>query len=245
MKSDAQKSAEQEFHDPSEFSLGALHGEVWLTIQTYQAQSLIRGRRAADDKPAIIGLVGFAERLKILWQAVRLDDPYADWWLLKIEEGIAACRSRLQGLQEQLETLLTACDGLEINSAQSSRPQRVALQFANPYAFRAAQMLADYDQLVCTAMTCRHLGIELPGDLALQVNASGRWLRRVFALPQGYHGLELTRGDFIRGTLRAENARERMGALPQEILSGDRLPSLRPTAFYRSQPLKMPPPSEA
>ena len=64
---------------PDETRPGALQGEVWLNIQTYQAQSLIRGRRSAEGKPAIIGLVGFAERLKILWQAVRFDDPLPAW----------------------------------------------------------------------------------------------------------------------------------------------------------------------
>ena len=74
----------------------SLQGEVWLNIQTYQAQSLIRGRRSAEGKPAIIGLVGFAERLKILWQAVRFDDPFADWWLIKVEERVSDVRSQLR-----------------------------------------------------------------------------------------------------------------------------------------------------
>ena len=75
-------------------SVGALQGEVWLTVQTYQAQSLVRGRRRSEDKPAIIGLVGFADRLKTVWQAARQNDPYADWWLIKIEEAIVLCRLR-------------------------------------------------------------------------------------------------------------------------------------------------------
>ena len=129
-----------------ESTIGALQGEVWLTVQTYQAQSLIRGRRSSEGKPAIVGLIGFADRLKSLWQAVRFDDPYADWWLIKVEEAIAASRSQLQQVQEQLEALPTLHSGLEFAVAKSSQPQRVSLQFANPYAFRAAQMLAEFDR---------------------------------------------------------------------------------------------------
>ena len=55
MNSDAKQSHESTAENQNESSPGALQGEVWLTIQTYQAQSLIRGRRAADGKPAIIG----------------------------------------------------------------------------------------------------------------------------------------------------------------------------------------------
>ena len=79
MNSDSEQSHESTAENQNESVPGALQGEVWLTIQTYQAQSLIRGRRAVDGKPAIMGLIGFADRLKSLWQAVRFDDPYADW----------------------------------------------------------------------------------------------------------------------------------------------------------------------
>lgn len=217
----------------SDFAVGSLRGEVWLTVQSYQAQSLLWGRRASEDKPAIIGLVGFADRLKTLWQAVRQDDPYADWWLIKVEEGIGVCRMQLRQLCEQVKSLLAFNDCFDISVAQSRQPQRVSLQFANPYAFRAAQMLAEYDQLVCMVMTLRHLGVEIPLSLDEHFKGSGRWLRRVFALPQDYHVFDVDRCAILQDTQRAQKARERMDAVPQEILAGDRLPSLRPIAFRK------------
>ena len=232
MNSDTGRSHENPAENPIESGPGALQGEVWLTIQTYQAQSLVRGRRAADGKPAIIGLIGFADRLKALWQAVRFDDPYADWWLLKVEEEVAGVRAQLQGLQQQMDALISESHcGLEFTVAQSSRPQRVSLQFANPYAFRAAQLLGEYDQLMCADMTLHHLGLDMPMDLIEQVSGSGRWVRRVFALPQGYHCLDVRRHDIRQETPAAMKARERMGEIPQDILNGERLPSLRPLAF--------------
>ncbi|WP_208022035.1 PFL_4669 family integrating conjugative element protein [Pseudomaricurvus hydrocarbonicus] len=160
---------------------GGLQGDVWLTLQTYQAQALIRGRRAEEGKPVIVGLLGFAERLRTLWQAARMDDPYADWWLLKVEEGIAGSRAQLCRLQQLLEALIASAEGLEVSIAHSERPQRVSLQFASPYAFRAAQLLADYDQVVCTAMTLRHVGMTIPDALLDQLKGSGRWVRRVLS----------------------------------------------------------------
>ncbi|GAB3101169.1 TIGR03761 family integrating conjugative element protein [Aestuariicella hydrocarbonica] len=213
---------------------GGLQGDVWLTLQTYQAQALIRGRRAEEGKPVIVGLLGFAERLRTLWQAARMDDPYADWWLLKVEEGIAGSRAQLCRLQQLLEALIASAEGLEVSIAHSERPQRVSLQFANPYAFRAAQLLADYDQVVCTAMTLRHVGMTIPDALLDQLKGSGRWVRRVLALPQGYQSLGISRKDVAQGTPSVNRARERMGEVPMEVLQGDRLPSLRPTKFPQS-----------
>jgi hypothetical protein len=45
---------------------GALQGQVWLTVQTNQAPQLIHGRAGTPDKPAIIGLIGFADRLRVI-----------------------------------------------------------------------------------------------------------------------------------------------------------------------------------
>tara|TARA_R110001592_G_scaffold363329_1_gene684174 strand:- start:6580 stop:7377 length:798 start_codon:yes stop_codon:yes gene_type:complete len=218
----------QEHH---ERSIGSLRGEVWLTVQSYQAQSLVHGRRSGDGKPAIIGLVGFADRLKTLWQAARQNDPYADWWLIKTEESIAACREQLNHLFEQFNQLLKSHYNFEVAIAESSKPQRIALQFANPYAFRAAQMLAEFDRLICTVMTVRHLGVATPPTLDEKFEASGRWLRRVFALPQGYYFCDIDRNAVKQGTQRARNACDRMGEVPDDIMRGRRLPSLRPTPF--------------
>ena len=223
--------AVKEHKEHSASSVGSLHGEVWLTVQSYQAQSLLRGRRASEAKSAIVGLVGFADRLKTLWQAVRQDDPYADWWLIKVEEGIALCRAQLGQLSEQVNALLTSYDCFDITVAQSRQPQRISLQFANPYAFRAAQLLAEYDRIICTFMTLRHLGVEIPQTLEEQFKGSGRWLRRVFALPQDYCFCDVDRCAILQSTQRAQKARERMGDVPRDILRGDTLPSLRPIDF--------------
>ena len=91
-ESDSPNSPEVEF--PSSVSsadgyvAGALRGEVWLTVQSHHAQRLILGRAATLEKPAIVGLVGFADRLRVIWNAARADDPYADWWLIKIDEAL-------------------------------------------------------------------------------------------------------------------------------------------------------------
>jgi integrating conjugative element protein (TIGR03761 family) len=217
----------------SHAALGALRGEVWLTVQTYQAQSLIRGRRATDGKPAIIGLIGFADQLKSIWQAIRGDDPYADWWLLNVEQGLTETRSHLRHLQQRLDEIIALTASLEFTVAQSTRPQRVSLQFANPYAFRAAQLLGEYDRLMCTDLTFHHLGLDMPGDLVDLVARSGRRLRHVFALPQGYHNLDVCRRDVIEETPQFAKARARMGDIPDDILKGDRLPALRPVPFSR------------
>ena len=43
---------------------------------------------ASAEKPAIIGLLGFANLVRTIWHGARADDPYADWWLLQVHEAM-------------------------------------------------------------------------------------------------------------------------------------------------------------
>jgi len=207
---------------------GVLRGQVWLTVQTSQAQQLVHGRAGTPDKPAIIGLVGFADRLRVIWLAARRDDPYADWWLIKVHEAIEASETFIRHRQVELDKHLEQMTGLEVNVASSQHPYRVQLQFANPYAYRAAQLVASYDQLVCTALTARHIG-RLDGAAYVQVQqACARKLRALFMLPQGYRLLKIDR-DMVRKAMgRSREARQIMGEVPEAILSGERQAPLVP-----------------
>jgi integrating conjugative element protein (TIGR03761 family) len=200
---------------------GALHGQVWLTLQTHQAQQLIHGREAAPDKPAIIGLIGFADRLRVIWLAARRDDPYADWWLIKVHEAITATGRFIRDRQAALDRQLAQMSAMEVSVAASRRPHRVQLQFAIPYAYQGAQLLAEYDRVVCMAFTARHIGL-LDGATCKQVQQTcARKLRALFLIPQDYRLLKIDRKAIRLNNGRSSEARQLMGAVPEEILCGE------------------------
>jgi integrating conjugative element protein (TIGR03761 family) len=207
---------------------GALHGQVWLTVQTNQAQQLIHGRDGTSHKPTIIGLVGFANRLRVIWQAARSDDPYAHWWLIKVHEAIEMAGITIGRQQARLVKQLEQMMAMEVSVAASQRPYRVQLQFANPYAYRGAQLLAAFDTLVCTAFTARHLGL-LDGEACGHVHrACAHQLRALFMLPQRYRFLKLDRASVRLQTGRSHEARKIMGEIPDDVLSGKRQAPLVP-----------------
>lgn len=207
---------------------GALHGQVWLTIQTSQAQQLIHGRDGTPDKPTIIGLMGFADRLRVIWQAARRDDPYADWWLIKVHEAIDAVGNYMRDRQADLSEQLNLMTAMEVSVAASQCPCRVPLKFANPYAYRGAQLLAEYDRLVCTALTARHIGLLGGADYAQVQKACAHKLRALFMIPQSYRLLKIDRESVRMQTGRSHEARQAMGDVPDDILSGERQAPLVP-----------------
>ena len=208
---------------------GVLHGEVWLSLQTIHAQRLFHGRPASATKPAIVGLVGFANRLRVIWQGARDDDPYADWWLIRIHEGIEAAGNEVRSRKRQLAEPLAQMNALDVDIAASKRPYRVPLNFANPYAYRGAKLLAEFDSLVCLALTLRHIG--LLGNQASEdsINACARKLRSLFMMPQSYRLLKINRELVSTSTGRSQEARKLMGEIPADVLSGARHAPLVPS----------------
>jgi len=207
---------------------GSLRGQVWLTIQTRQAQQFIRGRKGTADKSAIIGLTGFADRLRVIWLAARNDDPYADWWLIKIHEAIDSSSTYIRDWQSELDSQLDQVTGLEVTIAGSQKPYRVPLQFANPYAYQAARLLSEYDTLVCTVLTARHIGLQDNKASEGLLRLCGRKIRSTFVIPQGYKFLQIDRAILSQGGEKSINARKAMGEVPEDILSGERHAPLVP-----------------
>ncbi|MEA3275562.1 MAG: TIGR03761 family integrating conjugative element protein [Pseudomonadota bacterium] len=207
---------------------GALQGQAWLTLQTHHAQRLIRGRPAAAGKPAIIGLFGFADRLRGIWQGARQDDPYADWWLLKIHDALEAVEHLIQVERVTLSDRLASLPALEVTVATSRKPFRTPLRFANPYAFRGARLLADYDEVARGVLTARHVGLVEGGDAERLLGCCAGKIRGLFCLPQGYRFLGVDRSALAQGTAKAEQARKAMGEVPEDVLSGERRAPLGP-----------------
>ncbi|MDZ7753263.1 MAG: TIGR03761 family integrating conjugative element protein [Gammaproteobacteria bacterium] len=201
---------------------GVLRGVVTLTLETRQAQRLVKGRPGTPDKPAIIGLIGFANLLRAIWHGVRAEDPYADWWLLKVHDALEAADQALAAASETVETGLNASAAIRATPAASVRPTHTPLRFSNPYAFRGAQLVAAYDRLVRAVLTARHIGIITADDGERTASLGGRALRRAFQSPLGYRPTGLTREEVLQGTARATEARAQLGTLPEAVIAGTR-----------------------
>jgi integrating conjugative element protein (TIGR03761 family) len=207
---------------------GVLRGEVWLTVQSRHAQRLILGRAASLDKPAIIGLVGFADRLRVIWNAARADDPYADWWLIKIDEALERARQRIKKERAALDECIEQQSALQIKVATAEKPYRVQLQFANPYAYWGAHLIAEFDTTARTVLTAKHVGL-ISSVLAEQsLRGCGGAIRSLFAVPQGYRMLRIDRGAVKAGGETAKQAADLMGELPQAVLLGEQSAALTP-----------------
>lgn len=207
---------------------GPLRHKVSLTTQSRYARLLVLGRSATAGTPAIMGLLAFADQLRIIWNASRADDPWADWWLIKIDDAIDLVQHRLETIATKIRRYLMAQPALEIDIATSERPYRIKLRFINPYAYRAAQLVAEFDAAVRTILTARHVGLISEEQSFRQIESCSAVLRSLFAIPQSYRVLRIDRSAVKAGAPAAASAAEVMGQVPAAILLGVQRPRLAP-----------------
>ena len=94
-------------------NLGSLRSAMSLTLHTHHASRIWHGRAAAEGRPGIVGLNGYIAVMNKMKRGSEQDDPYSDWWMLRIEEKLDQTRTTLQSLREQVDqALATSCSGL-------------------------------------------------------------------------------------------------------------------------------------
>jgi integrating conjugative element protein (TIGR03761 family) len=224
---------------------GVLRGGAVLVLQTRQAQRLVKGRSYRAEKPAIIGLIGFANLARSVWQGARADDPYADWWMLKIHDALEDAERTILSMERVIATQLEAADALEVAAPASIQPVRISLNFSNPYAFRAARLLGIFDTLACKILGARHVGLLARSEAEGMLHQSGRALRRVLQSPVRYRFSGVTRHDVEQGTARALQAREAMGEVPADVLAGTRRAPYAPAIPNSRRAIPVPNPSRS
>jgi len=213
---------------------GALRSQTSMEIQTRQAQRLVYGRRADGGKPAIFGLLRFGTMLRPIWEGAATDDPWADWCLVQIERDLLEAREALEALMAQTQKQLNSLPAMDVAVAQSVEPVKVDLTFTSPYAFMGAYLLADYDVLVRSVLTGRHVGLFDRDTAERTLREGGRIVRRAFNTAQGYKYLGVCREDVRQATQKAARASEMLGSLPQEVIDGTlraaHAPDIRPVS---------------
>jgi len=83
-----------------QLNLGSLRSAMSLTLHTHHASRIWHGRAPSEGKPGIVGLNGFVAIMTKLKRGAEQDDPYSDWWMLRIEDKLSTTKEQLQALRE-------------------------------------------------------------------------------------------------------------------------------------------------
>ena len=209
---------------------GRLRGKSTLVLETRHAQMIFEGRKVdiKRGKAEIVGLKKFASLLRSIWQASSNDDPYADWWLIKVERALESANVELQQQISTFTAILSKENNLKHEVSHSIEPIELELRFSIPYAFQGAKLLMTHDELVRTLLTAHHVGVSDNDTIRRALFHSGRKVRGTFQTVTGFRFTGLNREEIQSGNAKALQAMMDMGAVPEQILDRTIRPSFSP-----------------
>ncbi|WP_140720798.1 MULTISPECIES: PFL_4669 family integrating conjugative element protein [Gammaproteobacteria] len=218
-----------------QLNLGSLRSAMSLTLHTHHASRIWHGRAAAEGRPGIIGLNGYLSIMSKLRRGAEQDDPYSDWWMLRIEDKLAQTKTSLQSLREQVEQVLANVPpALSLGENMNVQPVKLPLFVNAQLGFMAVYLLADYDDLARKLILSHHTALIDRSTLERWLNEGAHALRSLFSLAQQYRYSGCTRDDFAAKNAAARAAIEKYGELPQEVLEGTKRSRYAPPIVRRS-----------
>jgi integrating conjugative element protein (TIGR03761 family) len=216
-------------------NLGSLRSDMALTLHTHHASRIWHGRAPSEGKPGIIGLNGFISIMNKLKRGAEQDDPYSDWWMIRIEQKIADTKTRLQALREQVDQALADVPpALTLGENLNVQPIKLPLFVSSQLGFMAVYLLADYDDLARRLILAHHTALIDRSTLERWLNDGAHALRSLFSMAQQYRYSGTQRDDFAANNAAARAALDKYGELPQDVLEGTRRSRFAPPIQRRS-----------
>jgi len=213
---------------------GHLEGDNSIILHTRQGMALFDGRQGDPDKgiAPIIGVPRFYGSIKQAYFDAAADDPWADWWLVRVDEAIDKARRKLAALKEEVASYHPANQSIAIGNPHSVEPEPRPLNFAVPsYPYRMAYIVAECDLLILEVLNLFHVGLMTRKQKERLVNLIGKVARGALSSATGYRHQGVTRNDVAANNPKARKALELMGQVPEDILTlqrrSDYAPELR------------------
>lgn len=216
-------------------NLGTLRSQMRLTLHTHHASRMWRGRAPSENSAGIIGLNVFLSIINKIARGASQDDPYSDWWLIRIEEKINDIKSHFAQTKEQLEEIYTHVPAaMSLGENLNLQPASIAIFAKSPLGFMAIFLLAEFDEIARRLILAHHTALIDRGILERHLDDCAHHLRSLFTLVQHYRYSGTTREDFAAGNAAANAAIQKLGDIPVDILDGTRRSRFAPPIHQRS-----------
>ncbi len=207
---------------------GPLRHEVRLSLHTFEAELLFMGYPLKSR----VGLLRFSALLYDIWEEAKKEYPYAEYYLWLIHEKIEFISRNLKAIAVRYEDLLfdhSSDNSFEMTHLASQKPVVRTLWFKTPYGYKAAGIIADFDRLLCLALTAYHVGI-IPNKVyeALRDEWSAH-ITVLFQLPLEWQSLGVGRYDIANHAELSQKAVSLMGISIEDILDQTKRSPLTPS----------------
>lgn len=220
--------------DHYQLNLGSLRSTIHLTMHTHHAARIWQGRQAREGVKPIMGMGGFISVTNTLKLASAQDDPYADWFMILLEEKLVQAKAGMDEMLGQLDKLIRHIPTqVDVGENLNIQPVTLPLYIGSQLGFLAVYLLTDYDTLVRRVLLAHHTALISRADMERWLDRGAHLLRSVFGLAQRYRHAGVTRDDMAASNARAREAIEKYGLPPQDILEGSHRSQYAPPIVRR------------
>ena len=207
------------------FSSGPLRSSISIELHTHHATRTWTGR-PPDREENIYGIIGYPRFITIM-NMIRMDslsdNPYADMWMLHLEERLLAAREGMNALIKEMEGVFSLVpETMTVEGSASIRPARFPVFASTQLGFIAVYLLTDFDNLMRKTLLARHMALMTHDEMNQLREKSGNFIRSILVLAQKYRRIAVSRQDIREGNARAIAAEEQAGAVPEDIFNGTR-----------------------
>ena len=196
--------------------------DIEIELATRPALRLWQGREKTQKRHGILGLPGFCKIVRGVEQAVREDDPYADYHYHRIEQAIEDLTFDLDSELKDVQTFIdeNIPPAMRLPDIGSKSPVVVPIRFASRLGFQLVYQLLKVDQIVLKVLLANHIGL-LPNKEKFETLARvEKRVRGVLHMVFSYRHTGVTRDDMAANNQKAQKAKELMGDLEVGYLEG-------------------------
>jgi len=221
--------------DDYNLQLGSLRSDVTITLHTYHAFRIWNGvRRSAEQEEdvrfrGIPGMQNYFAITNLIKLASGRDDPFADWWMIKLEERIKEARQRIDKFSAELNAVMKRVPAqISISDNLNQKPVSLPLYVGSHLGFHGVYLLTAYDELVRKVLLANHAGLLGRLDTESYVDLGAHELRSLIELANRFRNTHTSRDDIAANNARAREAIEKLGLPPEDILQGIRRSEFAP-----------------
>jgi integrating conjugative element protein (TIGR03761 family) len=184
-----------------------------LTLHTEIAHNIFDARWNKGN----IGLIQFASQVAKIYKASQADDPYADWFLMKIYDAVVSAKDNLKKIEEKATFYFDNQRGLKLQYSPN-KPWQHELRVVNPYSYMGASLLTDLDHILRKIVIIRHVCVQTKSQLTIKQPI--KELQDAFAVPFVWKNTKVTRADIRSGNQNAIDAKAAFTeSLPDAVLN--------------------------
>lgn len=176
-----------------------------------------------------IGLVQFCVMIAKMYAGCRMDDPYADWYLMKTYKALTEAIDKINEIEKELTPYFTKTRGIKLRYLDKNKVWNEELSISTEFSHLGAELLTQTDHVLRQLITLQRSGINQPMGIKVPLTI----MQDAFATALPWKKTDVTRNDIRANNEKAQETKALYdGELPTAILNKEIQFSFLPKVNY-------------